>query len=95
MELKFLETMVKKDLEKRRGFIKATKGLLDIKKGIYFDTWVAEDGVVVFILNSHNSYLEEDLSKYRKVAKYLLDCGYNIKMNYPCYIGITEAVNRF
>ena len=100
MELKTLKKLIVKDL-KEKGYINK-KRLPNYSRGeVYFDVWIREgndylhDCIVVYVLNSHNSYLEEDLRKYRQIAKCLVDCGYDIEMSYPCYLYITEVINRF
>jgi len=51
-----------------------------------------EDGIIVEVVNSHNSYLTPDLYIYRQVAKNLVETGYAIEMTYPCYITVTKHV---
>jgi hypothetical protein len=56
---------------------------------IYYQTWNKDNVVVVYILNSHNDYRSKQLAVYKFVAKMLIDNGYAISMQYPCYINIT------
>ncbi len=55
---------------------------------IYYQLYLKDDkrSVLVFVANSHNCYFVKELKMFREVCTNLISCGYNISMNYPCYI---------
>lgn len=59
---------------------------------IYFQVDKVMNGanfILVYVVNSHNSYFIKDLCSYKQVAINLIKNGYEIRMTYPCYIGVT------
>lgn len=58
---------------------------------VYFQVEKVVNGanfILMYVVNSHNSYLTKDLYNYKQVAINLIKNGYEIKMTYPCYIGV-------
>ena len=62
------------------------------KNTVSFYLEKTEKGILVEVINSHNSYLNPRPYLYRQVAKNLVEIGYSIQMTYPCYITVTEHV---
>lgn len=86
-----LQTLLDKDL-KRLEYINS-KNIKDFNK-IHYQLLLKSDekSVLVYILNSHNCYFHREIAMYREVCKNLIDIGYQITMQYPCYITVTHRV---
>lgn len=86
-----LKVLLEKDL-KNLGYIKG-KNIKDFSK-IHYSLSLSDDkeSVLVYIANSHNCYFSKEISMYKSVCKNLIDIGYQITMQYPCYIIVTHRV---
>lgn len=63
------------------------------KEKVSYTLSKTKDGILVYVSNSHNSYIEyPDLYLYRQVCLNLVRVGYEISMNYPCGITVTDHV---
>lgn len=88
-KIKELHKQVRKSL-KSFGYNEMVK-ILDRDK-ISFILNKTEKGILVTISNSHNSYIESDLYLYRQVCLNLIKSDYEISMNYPCGIMVTDHI---
>lgn len=86
MDKKLLQKDIRKTLRLNGCYL--GKGISKLSR-IYCDTWIKDKCVTVYVLNSHNDYRSEQLAMYKSVAKMLIDNGYEIRMQYPCYIDVT------
>lgn len=74
---------------KSLGYIKSSK--VENWNNVYFDTYKSVDGTIyAYIYNCHNDYTNKSIDMFRDVGIQLIKQGYEIKMLYPCRIGITN-----
>ena len=89
-KIKELYKNVRKSL-KSFGYKEMVK-IIDREK-VSFILSKTDKGILVKVSNSHNSYIEyPDLYLYRQVVVNLVKTGYEISMNYPCGITVTDHI---
>ena len=89
-KIKELYKNVRKSL-KSFGYNEMVK-VIDREK-VSFILSKTDKGILVTVSNSHNSYIEyPDLYLYRQVVINLVKTGYEISMNYPCGIMVTDHI---